>query len=274
MPKDSLAVQAVPAGLQRLAKHGVVVPLRGEHADAAQGRYSRYVLTLPHAFGFVEESSVAGSSAVGQQQSLDSHQGAVRDRAEQMATNLGLGEAIVRAIVCAAGWHDEGKRDPRFQLMLHGGDSRRAAAASEPIAKSGMPATDRLAFRLARERAGYPRGMRHEALSAEIVRRRLDRNGSKPLDVDVDLVVHLVASHHGRGRPLLPPVADPVPLTLSVPGASDADVWMSTHVSVDWDAPQRFARLQQTYGRWQLALFESVVRLADIWCSARGEGRQ
>jgi CRISPR-associated endonuclease/helicase Cas3 len=46
---------------------------------------------------------------------------------------------------------------------------------------------------------------------------------------------------------------------------------LSTTDTVDWEGPQRFAQLNMRYGRWGLALLESVVRLADIWCSARSE---
>ena len=46
---------------------------------------------------------------------------------------------------------------------------------------------------------------------------------------------------------------------------------LSSSETVDWDSPARFVRLCQRYGHWGLALLESIVRLADIWCSARSE---
>ena len=36
--------------------------------------------------------------------------------------------------------------------------------------------------------------------------------------------------------------------------------------------PGRFARLQQTYGRWGLAYLESLVRAADVLASRKAEG--
>lgn len=33
---------------------------------------------------------------------------------------------------------------------------------------------------------------------------------------------------------------------------------------VDWKQPERFARLAQVYGRWGLALLETVLRLGDM----------
>jgi CRISPR-associated endonuclease/helicase Cas3 len=198
---------------------------------------------------------------------LAAHQAAVRARAEQFARNLNLDERLVRSVALAGELHDEGKRDPRFQAMLLGGDRLRTQAATQPLAKSGMDPADRRAFRLAQQRSGYPSGMRHEALSARIAQLHLPHavNG-----FDRNLVVHLVAAHHGHSRPLLPPVADPDPVVtaISVDGRSER---LRSDATVDWDAPRRFADLNQRYGRWGLALLEAVVRLADIWCSEREE---
>ena len=92
----------------------------------------------------------------------------MRDRAGQFARNLGLPDPVIRAVMLAAAHHDEGKRDPRFQLMLHAGDRWRQAAATAPLAKSGMDPADRPAFQRAQQLAGYPAGIRHQALSARI----------------------------------------------------------------------------------------------------------
>jgi CRISPR-associated endonuclease/helicase Cas3 len=195
------------------------------------------------------------------------HQRDVQACAHLFARNLGLDDAAVTAVGLAALWHDEGKRDPRFQAMLHGGDRIAAAVADSPLAKSGFSPLDRHAFRRARERAGYPRGMRHEALSAQIAAHFLAGRD----DVDHDLVLHLIASHHGRSRPLLPPAADPAPVTAIGAPEWAGELPVDTGRPVEWSAPARFARLNARYGRWGLARMEAVVRLADIWCSARGK---
>jgi CRISPR-associated endonuclease/helicase Cas3 len=96
--------------------------------------------------------------------------------------------------------------------MLHGGDRWLHAAATEPLAKSGMDPADLAAFRRAWRMSGYPAGMRHEALSARI---------AAPLvkgEPDPDLIIHLIASHHCFARPLLPPVIDPAPVSVTGPG--------------------------------------------------------
>lgn len=212
---------------------------------------------------FAEDRSATGSSAVGRRITLRSHQEHVSEMARTIAERLGLPPHVVESVALAGRWHDEGKRDPRFQAMLWGGDHRSAEIAPEPIAKSGMNPADRRAHERARRRAGYPRGLRHESLSAQIA----EVQAASYEGIDADLVTHLVASHHGYGRPLLPAVVDRSPAKVAVGGRV-----FSTEATVDWEAPARFARLNQRYGRWGLALLEAVVRLADMWCSAHDLG--
>jgi CRISPR-associated endonuclease/helicase Cas3 len=214
--------------------------------------------------GFADDGAANASSVAHRRIRLDRHQRAVANRAAEFARNLGL-DALVECVELAALLHDEGKRDPRFQAMLWGGDPRLAEIADHLLAKSGMDPSDRAARRRAQIRAGYPVGLRHEALSAQIAAHR-----ARSVDcADPDLVVHLVAAHHGHSRPLLPAVSDPAPQIVAVDGRE-----FSTASTVDWESPARFARLNERYGRWGLARLETIVRLADIWCSARHEGAE
>lgn len=214
-------------------------------------------------------SGGTSASANARHMTLAAHQAAVRYRAGQFARNLGLPGPVIWAVEFAAAHHDEGKRDPRFQVMLHRGDRWLAQASRELLAKSGMDPADRAAFRLARELSRYPASMRHEALSARIAAILLATG--LPAEIDKELVLHLVASHHGFGRPLLPPVEDPAPVDVDISLDGTPTVQLNTAETVDWEGPQRFAELCDQYGRWGLALLEAVVRLADIWCSARAE---
>jgi CRISPR-associated endonuclease/helicase Cas3 len=278
--------------LRRLAHAGRLTDL-----DPAVGGGKATAVLSDAGAAWNDDASAAGTSAdsAARPITLIAHQAAVRDRAGQFARNLGLPEPLTQAVMLAAARHDEGKRDPRFQLMLHRGDRWQAAAAAAPLAKSGMDPADRAAFRRAQQLAGYPPGMRHEALSARITAMLLahaaEPAGTAPAagngtaaagtalaDVaaeaagaDPDLIIHLVASHHGYARPLLPPIADPAPLDIEV--SPDGIVFgkLSSADVIDWDSPARFARLCERYGRWGLAMLESIVRLADIWCSARSE---
>jgi CRISPR-associated endonuclease/helicase Cas3 len=77
----------------------------------------------------------------------------------------------------------------------------------------------------------------------------------QPQDVQ-ELALHLIAAHHGRGRPHFPDDEsfDPQPQGANVP-------------QIAAKVPQRFARLQRKYGRWGLAWLESLVRAADALAS-------
>ena len=213
----------------------------------------------------------ATSSAAPRRVTLAEHLADVGERAAGIAKQMGLPEDIVAALDLAGRAHDLGKADPRFQAMLHGGvrGALRAEAAGTPLAKSGMDPGDRLAFSRARDAAGWPRGMRHEALSALLLASKLDEEASIADGLDRDLVTHLVASHHGWGRPLLPAMTDSDPRAVQafIPGVEHpAAIDPDGHL-IDWEAPSRFERLGRCYGWWGLALLEATLRLADIACS-------
>lgn len=266
--------------LRRLAKAGRVLELTADQHDDATPDQAVAALFAARATAWSDDDSPASSSAAhpAKRITLAAHQRAVGCRAREIASNLGLSSDLVEAVRLAGIYHDEGKRDRRFQVMLHRGDKLRAEAATEPLAKSGMDPADKAALRRAAELSGYPKGMRHEAYSAKIAEILLQRGpGDGQRDevesVDRELVVHLVASHHGCGRPLLPPVVDLSPIQVTRPVAVGEPVVVCTADSVDWAGPARFDALCRRYGRWGLALLESIVRLADIWCSARSEER-
>jgi CRISPR-associated endonuclease/helicase Cas3 len=78
-----------------------------------------------------------------------------------------------------------------------------------------------------------------------------------------ELVLHLIAAHHGRARPHFP--ADEA-IDPEHPARSSAETVR--------EVPQRYARLQRKYGRWGLAYLESLVRAADIMASQANESLQ
>ena len=83
-----------------------------------------------------------------------------------------------------------------------------------------------------------------------------------------DLLVHLVISHHGKGRPLVAPVPDGTAtrVAATIKGVevdAPADLELT-----DWNQPARFHRLNRSFGPWGLALLEAVVRRADHSVSA------
>lgn len=131
-----------------------------------------------------------------------------------------------------------------------------------------MPAGDRRAHREAHRRSGMPCGARHEAWSAALVEAYL-ASRQAPYDGDVDLLVHLVASHHGHGRPLLPIVVDDGQQAL-VAEVDGHRVSADLPKVVDLTSAERFEVLNRRYGRWGLAMLETIVRSADMTISGDG----
>ena len=143
-----------------------------------------------------DEMSLAQSAT-----ELEPHGRAVAARARRIAQRLGLGGDLAEAVESGGLLHDVGKADRRFQRWLDPGGNN----AGVPLAKSNVP-TDQ--WETARAASGWPRGGRHEALSGRLVARMMASDpGWESADLR-DLVLHLVVSHHGHGRPLVGPVED------------------------------------------------------------------
>jgi CRISPR-associated endonuclease/helicase Cas3 len=230
----------------------------------------------PAVFDQEGDDGVASSSVVGAVVGLERHLLDVAGQAAEVAGRLGLPLLLVNSIELAGRSHDLGKFEPRFQVMLHGGNRLRKEAWPEPVAKSGMSPTDRAARSLAARLSGWPRGMRHEAVSGAVLERYLAEFPEVFEGCDPELVAHLVSTHHGRARPLLPPTLDNSPETVHavLPGSPGPVTAMSDALLMDWTQPERFERLAARYGWWGLALMESILRLADMACSASYERPQ
>lgn len=199
--------------------------------------------------------------------SLAQHLEDVRADALEFANHVGLDTNTAQDVALAGHLHDLGKADPRFQGWLWGGD-RLKAARSELLAKSAAVGVSKRARDTARKRSGYPLGARHELLSvrlaeahAEILKNAHDR----------DLVLHLIASHHGYCRPFAPVVVDarPLKVTMDIAGVSIAAMSDTQLECLDSGVGQRFWSLIQRYGWWGLSYLEACLRLADHRASER-----
>lgn len=184
---------------------------------------------------------------------LDAHLSAVGEAAAAIARQIGLPPPLVEIVRRAGAFHDQGKVDPRFQRWLDP-----AGRSSEPVAKSSMR---RGRWEHARVASGWPRGGRHETLSLRLLGAAIAAGADG--GPDPELLLHLVASHHGHGRPSLPTSVDTVPITTTA-CIDGIDVAVSGDLSIgEWDQPARFRRLCERYGYWGLALLETIVRQAD-----------
>jgi len=259
-PSDALrrlaAVAELPDWLRGLARS--LAEDRHLRAVDAGGAYA--ITGRP---GFAEELSTADDrSTHGIPVPLVDHVTGVQEYTRRYAAALGLPEEIASDLAMAGWLHDVGKADPRFQLLLHGGDEIAAALAPVPLAKSGQNDRNRGALRRARQTSGYPRDARHEAQSLALI---MDQPQLRHKANDWDLVQHLVASHHGFARPFLPVAPDPHPLEVALTHGDLRLAHSSDHQLYRLDAgvAERYWRLVRRYGWWGLAWLEAVLRLAD-----------
>ena len=193
---------------------------------------------------------------------LEEHGRAVGAMARVIAKRIGLPPTLAEVVERAGALHDIGKADHRFQRWLDPEGQR-----ATPMAKSTTHPSRWAATRAA---SGWPRGGRHEDLSARLVRSWLEQHPAWGDPEHRDLLLHLVVSHHGNGRPLLPPANDGTAAKVStvvdrVSVEAPADL-----ARADWDQPRRFRKLNERFGPWGLALLEAIVRLADWSVSAGG----
>ncbi|MFF2620052.1 type I-U CRISPR-associated helicase/endonuclease Cas3 [Kitasatospora sp. NPDC058046] len=202
---------------------------------------------------------------------LTTHHHQVGRRSRDYANALNLPEPLVRATELAGQGHDWGKLHRRFQGMLCQGDTLYAESLNAPLAKSGTDPADRAGRRAAARLAGWDPRLRHEALSAAVMKTWLATDPPAARGCDHELVTHLVAAHHGHARPLLPETPDPNPVAITCRMPDHRTVTVSsTAIGTDWSHPDAFQALTRRYGPWGLALLETVVRLADIACSQEG----
>ena len=191
---------------------------------------------------------------------LERHGQAVAARARAIAQRIGLPPALADVVEHAGRLHDIGKADRRFQRWLDP-DAEHGVL----VAKSAAP---RHRWETMRGAAGWPRGGRHEDLSARLVRAWLERSPGWGELLQRDLLVHLVISHHGKGRPLVPPVADGTPEAVAAEVAGAAVRVPADLGIIDWQQPARFRRLSDHFGPWGLALLEAIVMRSDHAVSA------
>lgn len=100
------------------------------------------------------------TSASGREVTLEEHAHLVRRAAEKLVQQC-LPPNLGSAVVEAAWWHDAGKLDERFQIMLRHGDEV-AAVAGAPLAKSVLVPASPARRRAIRAASGLPENFRHE----------------------------------------------------------------------------------------------------------------
>ena len=197
--------------------------------------------------------------------SIDAHTEHVLANVKHFVQTLwDLDQPVASDLTLAAYLHDAGKADSRFQALLSRGDlwNRPDGPA---MAKSGQQSP-----KGAWERAGLPSGWRHEALSVRMAQAHPRFAEAH----DPALVLWLIGTHHGFGRPFFDFV-DPHEGGSGREGlfaCLGVDHWQlaskpgpqSTGFDLDGaDWPAMYEQLKHRYGTWGLAHLEAVLRLAD-----------
>lgn len=173
-------------------------------------------------------------------QFLDEHQSWAERRARWIAQEVGLTGDYAEALAIAARLHDEGKRARRWQLAFNAPKDGIYAKTRGPLVSARL--------------GGY----RHEFGSLPYAEHD---EGFKKLPSELrDLVLHLIAAHHGRARPII-----------ETEGCEDAPP--SLLEARARDVVLRFARLQKQWSPWGLAWWEALLRAADQQASKENDER-
>lgn len=170
---------------------------------------------------------------------LGNHSGDVETDARAIVEKLALSAPLALCVILAARFHDLGKRRLYWQRGIGNMD------ASRCLAKAGPELTPRL----------LSEPYRHEFGSLLDTEKEAEFRKLSP--DEQDLVLHLIAAHHGRARPHFP-----------TDECFDPDAAFDESRRIAAEVPRRFARLQRRYGRWGLAYLESLLRAADYAASA------
>ncbi len=184
------------------------------------------------------DSSTEEDRAVGHCQLLDDHQKLAEVRARELAKRLDLPDRYAEMLAIAARLHDEGKRARRWQMAFK-------APGDGVYAKTQGP----IDFQLLD-------GYRHEFSSIEVAAK--DAELLKLPRGLQELALHLIAAHHGYGRPVI-----------GINGCEDAPP--SKLEARAREVALRFARLQQHWGPWGLAWWESLLRAVDHQASREND---
>jgi CRISPR-associated endonuclease/helicase Cas3 len=186
--------------------------------------------------------TVMDTSAAPVSQELGEHLQWTAEEAKSIGRRLALPPEIASALIIAAQVHDLGKNREAWQRAIghppSGGDWK-------PWAKSARRGYDWSAVGKYRHEFGSLR----EAMKLPQINEHPER----------DLILHLVACHHGWARPHYEPehwdIAD--------------DVFDEENQEIANGTMRHVAKVQRRYGHWYLAWLESLIRCSDYAASRR-----
>ncbi|TVS77665.1 type I-G CRISPR-associated helicase/endonuclease Cas3g [Mycobacterium helveticum] len=186
---------------------------------------------------------------------LDAHNAAVAQRACSLSDRVGLPPEVQEALSDAGRLHDAGKCDKRFQRFTLGNPD----TSGYLLAKSPSGSIRQVAR--TQNSGGLPTRWRHEQLSVAIAATEMSGSDSR------ELVLRLVGTSHGYGRPVFPHTSDGLLIC-------DEDAEVVQHALGLFDIGEWDEVIESTderWGVWGCAYLEALLRAADGQVS--GEGR-
>lgn len=202
----------------------------------------RYWLWLEARTGMLPNSSTNRAPTLAEH--CQKAEGLATAFAERLLPPATAGEPdLRRCVVLAARLHDQGKNRRRWQFGI-GNDGYDPTHPDTILAKAGCGMRPRL----------VAEDYRHEFGS--LVDALNDASFVTLSEDEKDIVLHLIAAHHGRARPHFPAAE-----------ITDSSTSLDTALALATEVPRRFSRLQQRFGRWGLAWLESLLRAADYAAS-------
>lgn len=212
------------------------VPLRMDSDD--EGEVTHWLIYARRRPGELALDSESDLSRLARSvQLLADHNRRVGAAARRIGEALGLDAELVSTLEIAGERHDVGKTRHVWQRAA--GNS-----GSEPVAKS----------RRGHFRPALLGGYRHEFGSLALAKRELSRG---PVTGDHELMLHLIAAHHGHARPGFPE-----------PRQWDPELPLNVCEALSAACEERFFVLQKAYGPWGLAWLEALIKCADAWVSS------
>ena len=185
------------------------------------------------------DAAEGSQDATGEPVLVSRHHEDVEREANRIARRLGVSDEIAEAIALAGSSHDLGKDWIGWQKAIGNWPHE----AGQALAKSKQRGFDNEACGRYRHEFGSLREARNDpAITGHAER---------------DLILHLIAAHHGWGRPHF-----------------DEHHWdrfeglFGENETIAAEVLGRYGRLQRRFGRWGLAWLEALLRSADYHVSS------
>lgn len=197
---------------------------------------------------YLREEGDEISSYLNDTQTIDDHNGKVGNYAGTLIEYLGLNSCletnlnVQEAFYKAGSNHDLGKNRDWWQAAI-GNPKYPESTDWKALAKTIPNKHHKFDHQLNKK-------YRHEFGSLVDFKNVLSKN-----DLGYDLILHLIASHHGYARPHFPI------------DSYDRNNPKGENQKLVEETMNRFAQLQRTYGWWQLAYLEALLKCADALAS-------